>query len=170
MSNRELERVEAMGRVRKGDLKLTDAAVLLELGYRQVKRVWRCYREEGLQGLKHGNAGKTSHHCKPSKLRCKALSLIRKKYSGVEGERFGPTLAAEHLAEEDGVVVDHETLRRLMLKEGLWSRERQRKAHHQRRERKKTLIAAETVFSTVSEALLPGSQVKKIWVPPSSIE
>lgn len=136
MSNRELERVEAMGRVKKGDLKLTDAAVLLELSYRQVKRVWRCYREEGRQGLKHGNAGKTSHHCKPAKLRRKALSLMRKKYSGAEGERFGPTLAAEHLAEEDGVVVDHETLRRWMLAEGLWSRVRQRKAHRQRRERK----------------------------------
>lgn len=136
MSNRELERVEVMGRVKKGDLKLTDAAVLLELSYRQVKRVWRRYGEEGREGLKHGHAGKTSNHRKAAKLRRKVLSLIRKKYSGEEGERFGPTLAAEHLAEEDGVQVDHETLRRWMLEEGLWSRARQRKAHRQRRERK----------------------------------
>ena len=46
------------------------------------------------------------------------LNLIRKKYSGSEEERFGPTLAAEHLAEEDGIVMDHETLRRWMLRKG----------------------------------------------------
>jgi hypothetical protein len=64
------------------------------------------------------------------------LSLIQKKYSGSEEERFGPTLAAEHLAEEDGIAIDHETLRGCMLAEGLWSRQRKRKKHCQRRERK----------------------------------
>ena len=52
------------------------------------------------------------------------------------GERFGPTLAAEHLAAEDGERVDAETLRRWMLAEGLWSRERRRRGHRRRRERK----------------------------------
>jgi transposase len=136
MSNRELERVEVMGRVKNGNLALRDAAILLELSYRQAKRVWRRYREEGSQGLKHGHAGKASNHRKSSKMRRQALNLIKRKYSGSEGERFGPTLAAEHLAEEDGVRLDHETLRRWMLEAGLWNRERKRKAHRQRRERK----------------------------------
>jgi hypothetical protein len=35
--------------------------------------------------------------------------LIKKKYSSSEEERFGPTVAAEHLAEEDGIVLDHDT-------------------------------------------------------------
>jgi hypothetical protein len=64
------------------------------------------------------------------------LSLIQRKYSGPEAERFGPTLAAEHLAEEDGIGIDHETLRRWMLEAGLWSRRRRAKKHCQRRERK----------------------------------
>jgi hypothetical protein len=51
-------------------------------------------------------------------------------------ERFGPTLAAEHLASEDGVTVHHDTLRRWMLVAGLWSRARKRSPHRQRRERK----------------------------------
>ena len=51
-------------------------------------------------------------------------------------ERFGPTLAAEHLASDDGVTVHHDTLRRWMLAAGLWSRARQRSPHRQRRERK----------------------------------
>ena len=136
MSGHELERVEVMGRVGSGELKLSDAAVMLELSYRQTKRVWRRYRQVGRKGLKHGNAGRPSNRSKPLKLRRRALNLIKKKYSGSEGERFGPTLAAEHLAEEDGIVMDHETLRRWMLAERLWSRQRKRKKHCQRRERK----------------------------------
>src|ERR1035438_5002980 len=136
MSRRELERVEAMGRVAKKDLKLSDAATLLELSYRQAKRVWKRYREAGSEGLKHGNAGRPSNRGKPRKLRQRVLHLIQRKYSGAEGEPFGPTLAAEHLAEEDGIALDHETLRRWMMDQGLWSRRRQRKKHCQRRERK----------------------------------
>jgi len=136
MSSGELERVEVMGRVGSGDLKLRDAAVILELSYRQTKRLWRRYRQVGSKGLKHGNAGRASNRSKPQKLRRRVLNLIRKKYSGSEEERFGPTLAAEHLAEEDGIVLDHETLRLWMLAERLWSRQRKRKKHCQRRERK----------------------------------
>ena len=136
MSSRELERVEVMGRVGSGELKLSDAAVMLELSYRQTKRVWRRYRRVGSKGLKHGNAGGPSNRSKPLKLRRRVLNLIKQKYSGSEEERFGPTLAAEHLVEEDGIVMDHETLRRWMLAERLWSRQRKRKKHCQRRERK----------------------------------
>src|SRR5437016_155448 len=136
MSSRELERVEVMGRVASGDLKLTSAAIMLELSYRQAKRLWRRYRQVGSQGLKHGNAGRPSNRSKPAKFRRRVLNLIQKKYSGSEEERFGPTLAAEHLAAEDGIVMDHDSLRRWMLEEGLWSRQRKRQKHCQRRERK----------------------------------
>ena len=64
------------------------------------------------------------------------LGLVRETYGGAVGERFGPTLAAEHLAAEDGLQVDAETLRRWMLAEGLWSRERRRRRHRRRRDRK----------------------------------
>jgi transposase len=136
MSRRELERAEVMGRVASGDLGLQHAAQMLGLSYRQTKRVWRRYREHGGEGLKHGNAGRESNRGKGKKLQRRVLSLIQRKYSGTEAERFGPTLAAEHLAEEDGIGIDHETLRRWMLEAGLWSRRRRRQKHCQRRERK----------------------------------
>jgi transposase len=136
MSTRELERVEILGRVRSRELKLKDAAAMLQLSYRQAKRLWQRYRKLGSRGLQHGNVGRASHRSKPAKFRRQVLRMIQRKYSGSEEERFGPTLAAEHLAEEDGMVVDHETLRRWMLAEGLWSRQRRRKKHCQRRERK----------------------------------
>lgn len=136
MSSHELERVQVMGRVSSGELKLTDAAVILEVSYRQAKRLWRRYRKVGSEGLKHGNAGRRSNRSKPLKLRRRVLNLIHKKYSGSEEARFGPTLAAEHLAEEDGIVLDHDTVRRWMLAAGLWTRHRKRKKHRQRRQRR----------------------------------
>jgi hypothetical protein len=71
-----------MGRVAKQDLKLTDAAAVLELSYRQTKRVWRRYREAGGEGLKHGNAGRPSNRGKPLPQQRRVLHLIEKKYSG----------------------------------------------------------------------------------------
>jgi transposase len=136
MSTRELRRAEVLGRVKSRMLRLVDAAKILEVSYRQAKRLWQRYREEGAKGLQYRSAGRSSNRAKPEKFRRKVLQLIREKYSGTEQERFGPTLAAEHLAEEDGQEVSEETLRRWMLAEGLWSRKRRRKAHRKRRERR----------------------------------
>src|SRR3989449_7649734 len=61
---------------------------------------------------------------------------MRPPKGGPVGDLFGPTLASEHLASEDGQRVDAETLRRWMREEGLWSRERRRRRHRRRRERK----------------------------------
>jgi transposase len=136
MSRRELRRVGVMARVKSGELKLVDAASLLNRSYRQVKRVWGRYQTEGAKGLKHRSAGRESNRKKPKKFREKVLRTVRKKYSGEVGERFGPTLAAEHLESEDQLAIHPETLRRWMLEEGLWSRSRKRRAHRQRRARK----------------------------------
>jgi transposase len=136
MSTRELRGAEVLGRVKSHTLRLVDAAKMLELSYRQAKRLWQRYREEGAKGLQHRSAGRSSNRAKPEKFRRKVLQLIREKYSGTEQERFGPTLAAEHLADEDGLEVGEETLRRWMLAEGLWSRMRRRKTHRKRRERR----------------------------------
>jgi len=136
MSKRELGRVEVLARVRSKQLRVVDAARLMRVSYRQAKRLWKRYREEGGAGLKHRSAGRPSNRAHGEKFRREVLHLVRKKYSGPVGERFGPTLAAEHLQSEDGRQVDAETLRRWMLAEGLWSRERRRRRHRRRRERK----------------------------------
>lgn len=58
--------------------------------------------EETLEGVSRGRSegsaapqrGRDSNRAKPEEFRRKVLQLIRKKYSGTEQERFGPTLAA----------------------------------------------------------------------------
>jgi transposase len=137
MSKQELERGEVLGRVKSRTLRLVDAAEILQVSYRQSKRLWRRYRQRGAEGLKHGNAGRSSNRAKPAAFRERILQLVGEKYSGTAEERFGPTLAAEHLAAEDGLTVDAETLRRWMLAAGLWSRTRgKQRAHRRRRQRK----------------------------------
>ncbi len=136
MSGKELRRAGVLARVKSGELRLGNAAVMMGLSYRQTKRLAKRYREEGAQGLKHGNAGRESNRKKPRKFRERVLRLVGKKYSGEEGERFGPRLAAEHLASDDHVEVNAQTLRRWMLSEGLWNRARKRRMHRKRRERK----------------------------------
>jgi transposase len=160
MSEKELRRAEVLARVKAGELRLGDAAELIELSYRQVKRLWRRYRAEGAAGLQHRSAGRRSHRAKAAGFRAKVLRLVRRKYGGEAGERFGPTLAAEHLESDDGLKVDHETLRRWMLAEGLWSRERKRKPHRRRRQRKEhfgELVQMDGSF----EPWLPGSVHKQ---------
>ena len=134
MSQKELRRVGVLSRVAAASLKLVEASELLRVSYRQAKRLWRRFRGQGGEGLKHGNAGRRSNRAKAGKFRRWVLGLVRKHYGGEPGERFGPTLAAEQLEKDHGVKMD--ALRRWMLAEGLWSRERKRKPYRKRRERR----------------------------------
>lgn len=69
MSRRELERVEVLGRVKGGQLRLVDGAVLMGLSYRQSKRLWQRYRQEGPEGLRHRSAGGRSNRAYAEKFR-----------------------------------------------------------------------------------------------------
>jgi transposase len=136
MNDGELSRAAVLSRVADQGWSLVQAAERMAVSYRQAKRLWKRYRTQGSAGLVHGNVGRASNRAKPKGVRRRVLGLIGKKYGGKPGERFGPTLAAEHLAQEDGIRVGVETLRGWMLEAGLWSRERRGRAHRQRRERK----------------------------------
>ena len=80
MSDKELRRGEVLGRVKRGELKLTEAAQLLEISYRQTKRMWRRYATGGTKGLRHGNVGRVSNRAKPVEFRKQVLQLVREHY------------------------------------------------------------------------------------------
>lgn len=130
MSKRERTRLEAFGRVKRGELRLRKAAELLQLSYRQAKRAYARYRLEGHKGLVHRLRGQPSNRQVDESKKRAALALYRKKYGD-----FGPTLAAEYLAKE-GLRVSVETLRLWLLAEGLWQVKRQRAPHRSWRARK----------------------------------
>jgi transposase len=131
LSRKELSRVEVMGRVKAGSLRLWEAAELVGLSYRQSKRIWARYRAGGAKALQHGNCGRVSNRAYSSKFRAAVLKQVQARY-----EDFGPTLACEHLASDDGLKVPAETLRRWLKQAGLWQRQRRRKAYRRRREAK----------------------------------
>ncbi len=130
MSQRERDRLKIMESVLEGERTQREAARLLGLCERQVRRVQRRLEKEGPSGILHRQRGKPSHRAKSAQLRQQVLGAYRHDYSD-----FGPTLASEKL-QERGMAVAHETLRRWLLAEGLWQRRRQRERHRQRRQRR----------------------------------
>jgi transposase len=136
MNEEEVRRAGVLRRVKGDELTQVEAAEMLGMSYRQVKRLYGRYLTGGARALVHRSAGRRSNRARPAEERKQVLTLVRKHYGGGPGERFGPTLAAEHLQEDYGITVDPETLRRWMLAAGLWTRERRRKPYRQRRERR----------------------------------
>ena len=139
MSARDLRRWVVLRRVRDRELSLREAATLLGLCYRQVRRLLRRVRARGQRGLVHGNVGKRSNRAHPPAVRAKAVGLIRQHFGGTvegAGQRFGPTLVAEHLAEEFALTLPVATLRRWMVAESLWTRRRASQRQHRRRLRR----------------------------------
>lgn len=129
MSHKERRRKSVLDQVRSDRLTLREAAEMLQMSYRQCKRVHARYRREGDAGLVHRRRGKVSARAKPDAMREQVLARYQERYSGI-----GPTLATEKLA-EDGYALDHETLRRWLIAAGLWKRARKRGPHRTQRPR-----------------------------------
>ena len=77
MSARELRRAGILARVAAETLSLKSAAALMEVSYRQAKRLYGRYRAAGAKGLKHRSAGRASNRTTPRRLRTRVLALIR---------------------------------------------------------------------------------------------
>ena len=79
----------------------------------------------------HGNRGRESNRKIRAERRGQILGRYQQRYAG-----YGPTFASEKLAAE-GLGLDHATLRRWLLAEGLWQRQRRRGGHRQQRQRRR---------------------------------
>lgn len=130
MSAKERNRKAVFEMVMLGRWTLVEASKHLGLSYRQCKRSYGRYRREGDVGLVHRSRGKRSNRQTDPDMREAILGRYNEVYEG-----FGPTLAAEKLAGE-GYPMDHETLRRWLLGEGKWQRQRKRSQYRQRRQRR----------------------------------
>jgi len=139
MSTKEATRGAVLAQVAAGKVTLSQAAAQLHVGARQARRLFRRYMTHGRRGMRHGNVGRRSNRARPASEQAQVVGLIRTHYSGPAsgpGQRFGPTLAAEHLWTEHGVLIPVPTLRRWMLGAELWSRQRRARAVHVRRPRR----------------------------------
>ena len=121
MSLREVDRLKVIQAVTEGFLTPTRAAQRLQLTTRQVHRLVQRYRDTGVSGLISRKRGQPSNHQLRPGLERRAVTLIRTHY-----QDFGPTLAAEKLAECHGLRLAKETVRRIMMDAGLWTPRRAR--------------------------------------------
>lgn len=135
MSNPEITRLETMQRIKERRLTQIEAARLLGLSVRQIKRLYRAYKTAGAAGLVSRRRGKPSNHRLDEETRQKALDLLFERYAD-----FGPTLAHEKLTEQHHLRLSRESVRQLMIAEGLWKPRRAKKPTlHQMRERRACL-------------------------------
>ena len=107
MSKRELGRIEVLARLNEGRIDASSAALLMGVSERQSYRLLQRFRDGGAAGIANRLRGQRSNHRMCQELKDQALALIEGSYAD-----FGPTLAAENLAERHGVKVSRETLRR----------------------------------------------------------
>lgn len=130
MSQRERDRLRVLHSVLDGQRTQVEAARLLRLTPRHVRRLVQRLEQGGDAALVHGLRGQPSNRRKDAKLRRRVLPVYRKDLHD-----FGPTFAAEKLAER-GLEVSPDTLRRWLLAEGLWQPQRRREQHRSRRQRR----------------------------------
>ncbi|SEQ84421.1 Winged helix-turn helix [Loktanella sp. DSM 29012] len=131
MSERDFHRVKVLAQVDDGRLSVQNGANLLGVTRRQMFRLLKTYRTEGGAGIRHKARGKAPNNQIHAAKRDYAVAPVIEKY-----EDFGPTLAAEMLAEHHGFKVSRETLRKWMQDAGLWLSSKQRRTFHQPRSRR----------------------------------
>lgn len=132
MSLKEANRVTILEKLIRKEMKQKQAARLLGLSSRQVRRLLVRYQQEGNAGLIHKSRGCPGKRRIEVVLLDQALSLVKRRYAD-----FGPTLAYEKLSLIHGFAFSRETLRKAMISTGIWRAKRQKKPTlYQMRERR----------------------------------
>lgn len=130
ISLKERDCKKVLERVKRKQMSLKEASVVLHMSYRQCQRIYKRYVDEENSGLIHRLVGKPSNRAIELEVKRAILERYQQRYCD-----FGPTLASEKL-DLDGYKVDHETLRQWLIKESLWYKRRKRPRHRTWRERK----------------------------------
>jgi transposase len=134
MKQKELKQLHVIHKVLEGSLSQRQAAEVVSLSERQIRRIVKRIGAEGDKGIQHRSRGKESNRRLPEKLVARVVQLYQEKYQG-----FGPTLMSEKLLELEGIEVSKETVRTWLIDAGQWQKGRKVRTHRQWRERKSCL-------------------------------
>lgn len=131
LSKKEQKRLMVLNHVERGKMSGREAAVILEVSLRHVRRLLASYRREGARALAHGNRGRRPHNTLDAALRKQVIELARSTYAGCNTQHY-----TELLSEREGIELSRSTVRRMLI-EGSISRPRKRRPpkHRSRRER-----------------------------------
>ena len=132
MSQKEVKKYDIIKKLIDNELNGSEAAGLLNLTVRQIRRLKGLVIEKGIIGLIHGNRGRASNRAISEEERKKVANLLHEKYPD-----FGPTFAAEKLLEINNIKLDPKTIRAIMIKEELWKpKYKKKETHREWRQRK----------------------------------
>src|SRR3989449_11667215 len=133
MAEWQWKRWEAVARLGAGKLTVQEAARVLSLSVRQVRRIRRAAERAGRAGLRHGNAGQVPGNKLRAAVRKRILRLRRTKYRDFNDAHF-----TEKLAEEQAPIrVSVRTVRRVLRAGGVPAVRRRRPPKHRRRRDRK---------------------------------
>jgi transposase len=131
LNRKEQTRVMVLNEVNEGALTAAEAAGLLGVSVRQVRRLLAAYRTEGVAALAHGNRGRQPAHTLDPELRDRIVEYSKTRYAGCNQYHL-----TDLLAEREGIAVSRSTVRRILAAAGIASpRKRRVPEHRQRRER-----------------------------------
>jgi len=133
MRAKDRDRLVALRKAKKRLLTQRQAAEELGLSVRQVKRLVRSLKKHGDKAVIHGLRGRPSNQRIEKSVEQEATQILSADlYKG-----FGPTLAAEYLADKHDIEVSKETVRQWMIRAKLWrAKEQKEKVRHERRPRR----------------------------------
>lgn len=132
MNSKEMDRLKVMQKLAEQRMSQKSAAKELGISLRQVKRLWKRFREKGAAGLVSQQRGKASHNHLSKETEQAVVDLLHSRYAD-----FGPTLAQEKLVEKDGLDISVSSVRKIMIMEELWKAKKARKmGAYQMRERR----------------------------------
>jgi transposase len=131
MSRREAKRLHIIRQALDEKITQNEAASLIDISDRQIRRMIRRIREEGDEGICHRSRGKASNHRIPKKVKERVLKLFREEYHD-----FNLAHATEKLFEVHGITINDETLRLWLNEAEIPYKKRKARKHRQRRERK----------------------------------
>lgn len=115
MRNKDLERIKIMQRLATKQITQLEAGKILDITDRQVRKLFKRYKELGNKGVISKKLGQVSNRRLPEDIKDKALKIITESYSD-----FGPTLAAEKLQKINNITLSVETVRQLMASLNMW--------------------------------------------------
>src|SRR5690242_4855188 len=116
MSLGQWRKLDVVERVERGELTVSEGAQALGLSRRQLQRLRKKVRVEGPKGVLHGNGGRAPKHRTSDLVRSRVVQLWREKYVGFNDQHF-----TEKLAEEEGLRLSRQTVRRMLRNAGIAS-------------------------------------------------
>lgn len=115
MSVKEVNRISILEKLKQKELKQNKAASILGVSVRQVRRLLKAYRRDGAKALIHKLRGTSSNNKADPVVMDAAIAIVKKHYHD-----FSVTLAHEKLTDHHDFPYSRETLRVIMMTEGLW--------------------------------------------------